>query len=72
MIVAGVVLLLRHDRALAGSVAIFIGISLGVGFLVLQRLTLGIAAAMPLSPGAIQLVPPLGFAALAWWLSRRS
>ncbi len=72
MIVAGVVLLLRHDRALAGSVAIFIGISLGIGFLVLQRLTLGVASALPLAPGVIQLLPPTLFALLAGWLSRRS
>lgn len=72
MIVAGVVVLLRHDRSVAGSVAIFIGVSLGVGFLVVQRLTLGISAALPLPPGAVQLGPPLVFAMLAWWLSRRA
>lgn len=72
MIVSGVVLLLRHDRAVAGSVAIFSGVSLGVGFLVVQRLTLGIASALPLHPGVIQLLSPLLFAGLAGWLSRRS
>lgn len=71
MIVAGVVVLLRHDRSVAGSVAIFIGVSLGVGFLVVQRLTLGASAALPLPPAAVQLGPPAVFAALAWWLSRR-
>ena len=72
MIVAGVALLLRHDRALVGSMAVFLGVSLGVGFIVVQRLMLGAGAALPLPPALLQLIPPILFGLLAWVLSRRS
>lgn len=72
MIVAGVALLLRHDRALVGSVAAFLGVSIGVGFIVVQRLILGAAATLPVPPALLQLIPPLLFGVLAWVLSRQT
>jgi len=71
MLIAGLALLLRLGKAVPPGVGAFAAVVLGLGYLVVQRLALGLAPALAASPGWVQLTPVLVFVLLAAVLLRR-
>jgi len=70
MLAAGLPVLLGSVRTLPVSLAVFAGVSMGVGFVVVQRLVLGIAPVLPISPAITLLLPACLFGGLALLLGR--
>jgi lipopolysaccharide export system permease protein len=62
MLFAGVALLLRAGRGVPPAVGVFAGVSLGIGFIVVHRLVLGLAPVLPLPFGITHLLPAAVFA----------
>lgn len=71
MLIAGLPLLFQGSRRMAPSLAVFVGISLGVCYVVAQRLMLGLVPVLPLPPGITHLLPPMMFALLGLVIARR-
>lgn len=71
MLLSGVALLLRYGRLLSPALGVFSGVSLGIGFLVVHRLVLGLAPVLPVPFGLTHLVPAAVFGLLALLLMRR-
>jgi len=71
MLLSGVALLLRFGRQLSPALGVFSGVSLGVGFVVVQRLILGLAPVLPVPFGLVHFVPAALFGLLALLLIRR-
>lgn len=71
MLFSGVALLLRTGRGLPPAIGVFAGVSLGIGFIVVHRLVLGLAPVLPLPFGMVHLVPAALFALAGTWLLRR-
>jgi lipopolysaccharide export system permease protein len=71
MLFSGVALLLRTGRGLPPAIGVFAGVSLGIGFIVVHRLILGLAPVLPLPFGMTHLVPAALFALAGTWLLRR-
>lgn len=71
MLFSGVALLLRAGRQLSPAVGVFAGVSLGIGFVVVQRLVLGLAPVLPVPFGITHLLPAAAFGLLALALLRR-
>jgi lipopolysaccharide export LptBFGC system permease protein LptF len=71
MLFAGVALLLRTGRGLPPAVGVFAGVSLGIAFIVVHRLVLGLAPVLPLHLGITHLLPAVVFVTGGLWLLRR-
>lgn len=71
MLFSGVALLLRAGRRLSPSVGVFAGVSLGIGFVVVHRLMLGVAPVLPLPMGVTHFAPAAVFAIGGLLLLRR-
>ena len=71
MLFSGVAFLLRYGRLLTPAVAIFTGVSLGIGFFVLHRLVLGLAPVLPIPLGITHLLPAALFGLFGLLLVRR-
>lgn len=71
MLVAGLALLLRLGKRVSPGVGAFAAVSLGLGYLVAQRLALGLAPALDVPAGLVQIAPALVFVALGLWIMRR-
>ena len=71
MLFSGVALLLRAGRRLSPSVGVFAGVSLGIGFVVVHRLVLGVAPVPPGPLGLTHLAPAAVFAIGGLLLLRR-
>ncbi|GAB4171368.1 MAG: LPS export ABC transporter permease LptG [Wenzhouxiangellaceae bacterium] len=72
MTLAGVLLLLGHQRMRSTGAAVFIGVMIGIAFVVIHRLSLGLSAILPLSPAFIQLLAPAAFVVLSLFLASGS
>ncbi|HKL51222.1 MAG TPA: LPS export ABC transporter permease LptG [Wenzhouxiangellaceae bacterium] len=71
MLFSGVALLLRAGRQLSPALGVFSGVSLGIGFVVVHRLVLGLAPVLPIPFGLTHLLPAAAFGLLALILLRR-
>ncbi|MEX2497509.1 MAG: LPS export ABC transporter permease LptG [Wenzhouxiangellaceae bacterium] len=71
MLLSGVVLLLRVGRRLSPALGVFSGVSLGIAFVVIHRLVLGLAPVLPVPLGVTHLLPAVVFGLLALLLLRR-
>jgi len=71
MLFSGLALLLRAGRALPPALGVFAGVSLGIGFVVVHRLVLGLAPVLPIPFGVTHVLPAGVFAVLGVWLVRR-
>lgn len=71
MLFSGVAVLLRTGSRLSPALGVFAGVSLGIGFVVVQRLVLGLAPVLPIPLGVTHLVPALLFGLLGLSILRR-
>ena len=71
MLLSGVALLLRAGRRISPALGVFSSVSLGIGFVVLYRLILGLAPVLPVPLGVTHLLPAASFGLLALVLLRR-
>lgn len=71
MLFSGLALLLGTARQMPPMMGAFGGVSLGIGFLVVQRLILGLAPVLPVPYAFTHLLPTLLFVALGLVLLRR-
>lgn len=71
MLLSGVALLMRAGRRISPTLGVFSGVSLGIGFVVVQRLVLGLAPVLPVPYGITHLVPAAAFGLFALLLLRR-
>lgn len=71
MLFSGVALLFSAGRALPPAAGVFAGVSLGIGFIVVQRLVLGLAPILPVPFAITHLAPAVAFGAAGLWLLRR-
>lgn len=71
MLLSGVAVLLRAGRRLSPALGVFSGVSLGIGFVVVQRLVLGLAPVLPIPFGLTHLLPAAAFGLLALLILRR-
>lgn len=71
MLLSGVALLLRAGRRISPALGVFSGVSLGIGFVVVHRLVLGLAPVLPIPFGLTHLLPAAAFGILALMALRR-
>ncbi len=71
MLFSGVALLLRAGRRISPALGVFSGVSLGIGFVVVHRLVLGLAPVLPIPFGLTHLLPAVSFGLLALLILRR-
>jgi len=71
MVLIGLPLLFRPGRQASTAVNVFAGVALGVGFVVVQRISLGLAPVMPVPLGVTHALPALLFGGAAYGLLRR-
>lgn len=71
MLFSGIALLFRIGRRLSPAVGVFAGVSLGIGFVVVHRLVLGVAPVLPVPLGLTHLVPAAVFGITGLLLLRR-
>lgn len=71
MVLIGLPLLFRPGRQASTAVNVFAGVSLGVAFVVIQRISLGLAPVLPVPLGVTHALPAVLFAAVGYWLLRR-
>ena len=71
MLLSGVALLLRAGRRISPALGVFFGVSLGIGFVVVQRLVLGLAPVLPIPFGLTHLLPSAAFGLFALLALRR-
>lgn len=71
MVMIGLPLLFRPGRQASTAVNVFAGVSLGVAFVVVQRISLGLAPVLPVPIGLTHALPALLFAAVGYALLRR-
>lgn len=72
MLLIGLPLLFRPGRMVAPAVNVFAGVALGIGFVVFQRLALGLAPVLPVPVGLTHAVPALLGITVGYWLLRRA
>lgn len=71
MLLIGLPLVFRPGRLVAPAVNVFAGVALGIGFVVVQRLALGLAPVLPVPIWLTHAVPALLGCAAGYWLLRR-
>ena len=71
MVLIGLPLLFRPGRQASTAVNVFSGVALGVGFVVVQRISLGLAPVLPVPVGVTHALPALLFGGAAYVLLRR-
>lgn len=71
MLLSGVALLLRAGRRISPALGVFSGVSLGIGFVVVHRLVLGLAPVLPIPFGLTHLLPAAVFGLFALVVLRR-
>jgi lipopolysaccharide export system permease protein len=71
MLLSGVALLLRAGRRISPALGVFSGVSLGIGFVVVHRLVLGLAPVLPIPFGLTHLLPAAAFGLFALLALRR-
>ncbi|NKI35055.1 LPS export ABC transporter permease LptG [Wenzhouxiangella sp. XN79A] len=71
MVLIGLPLLFRPGRQASTAVNVFVGVALGVGFVVVQRISLGLAPVLPVPLGVTHALPALLFGGAAYALLRR-
>jgi len=71
MVFSGVALLLFGGRRMPPALGVFAGVSLGIGFVVVHRLVLGMAPVLPVPPAITHLLPAALFFVLGALLLRR-
>lgn len=71
MLLSGVALLLRVGRRISPALGVFSGVSLGIGFVVVHRLVLGLAPVLPIPFGLTHLLPAAAFGIFALLVLRR-
>jgi len=71
MLLSGVALLLRAGRRISPALGVFSGVSLGIGFVVVHRLVLGLAPVLPIPFGLTHLLPATAFGLFALLALRR-
>jgi len=71
MVLAGLTLLLRMGPRMAPAPGVFAAVSLGLAFLVIQRLILGLAPVLPIPMGITHLIPAGLFLGFSLWMLRR-
>ena len=71
MVLIGLPLLFRPGRQASSAVNVFAGVALGVGFVVVQRISLGLAPVLPVPLGVTHALPALLFGGAAYVLLRR-
>ncbi len=71
MILVGLPLLFRPGRSASTATHVFAGVALGVGFVVVQRISLGLAPVLPLPLGLTHALPALLFGAAGIVILRR-
>ena len=71
MLLSGVAVLLRTGRRISPTLGVFFGVSLGIGFVVVQRLVLGLAPVLPIPFGLTHLLPAAAFGLVALAALRR-
>lgn len=71
MLLSGVAVLLRAGRRISPALGVFFGVSLGIGFVVVHRLVLGLAPVLPIPFGLTHLLPAAAFALFSLLALRR-
>lgn len=71
MLFSGVAVLLRIGRRLSPALGVFAGVTLGIAFVVVQRLMLGLAPVLPVPLGLTHLLPAMLFGLLGLSILRR-
>lgn len=71
MVLVGLPLLFRPGRQASAAVNVFAGVALGIGFVVVQRVSLGLAPVLPVPLGITHALPALLFGGAAYVLLRR-
>lgn len=71
MVLIGLPLLFRPGRQASAAVNVFAGVALGVGFVVIQRVSLGLAPVLPVPLGITHALPAFVFGGTAYLLLRR-
>ncbi len=72
MILVGLPFVFRPGRSASTATHVFAGVTLGVGFVVVQRISLGLAPVLPLPLGVTHALPALLFGGAGIALLRRS
>ncbi|MDT8437516.1 MAG: LPS export ABC transporter permease LptG [Wenzhouxiangellaceae bacterium] len=71
MVFAGMAMMLALSRSVPPGLGVFSGVALGVGFLLVQRLVLGLAPIVPGPLFVLHLLPLVVFLLIGWLLLRR-
>ncbi|MDX1626425.1 MAG: LptF/LptG family permease, partial [Wenzhouxiangellaceae bacterium] len=72
MVLVGLPLVFRGGRTASALVGVFAGIAVGVAFIVVQRIGIGLAPVVPLPAGIVHALPALVFGAVGFRLISRA
>ncbi|MCA1779681.1 MAG: LPS export ABC transporter permease LptG [Xanthomonadaceae bacterium] len=72
MLIAGASFVFKSSRTVAPVIGVFIGVSIGIGFVLVNRIVIGLAPIVPVPMGLIHMVPSVVFAILGSVLLRRA